>query len=99
MTYDTLNRDRENAGSVSAVSHKIDITALDDTGTENYDPEDVGISGADRYGVSVVGQEATDKHIVWDPVDGSLSVRELGTGDNTATGTAVGEVILEVKGV
>jgi len=98
MTHTTINRDRENAGSLSTVYHVIDITALDDTGTENYDPADVGISGADRFGVSVVGQEDDSKRIVWNSDDEELSVRELGSGDNTADNSAVGEVILQVTG-
>jgi len=99
MTYDTINRDRENTGSVSTVYHRIDITSLDDTGTENYDPDDVGISGADRYGIRVTGIEDPSVIAQWNHVAGELNVRNLSDGSQVATGSAVGEVILEVTGV
>jgi len=99
MTYDTLNRDRENAGSLSVVYHTIDITALDDTGTENYDPENAGINGADRFGVDVVGQGDTSVVAQWDHTAGELNIRNLSDGSQAATGSAVGELILRVTGV
>lgn len=99
MTYDTINRERENSGSLSTVYHVIDITALDGTGTENYDPEAaVGISGADKYGVEVVGIEDPSLIAQWDHVAGELNIRNLSDGSQAATGSAVGQVILRATG-
>jgi len=99
MTHSTINRDRENAGSLSTVYHTIDITSLDGTGTESYDPDaEVGISGADRFGVSVVGVEDDSKIVQWDHVAAELSVRNIADGSNAADNSDVGEVVLQVTG-
>jgi hypothetical protein len=99
MVHSTINRERENAGSVSVVYHKIDITELDNTGTENYDPDaEVGISGADEYGVDVVGLEDPSLAVQWDHPNGALNLRNLSDGAQVADNTDVGEVILRVFG-
>jgi len=100
MTHDTINRERDNAGNLATVTHVIDITSLDNTGTEDYDPKaEVGISGADEYGVEVVGIADPSLIAQWDHVAGELNIRKLSDGSQAADNSAVGEVILRSTGV
>ena len=99
MTYSTVNRERENRGSVDAVFHTIDITSLDAAGVENYDPGTAtGLEAPDEYGVRVVGQEDEALHIVWDHLAGELAVLNVSDATDVANNTDVGEVVLEVVG-
>lgn len=99
MTHATVTTEDENAGSTDAVYHAINITSLDSAGAESYDPQaETGVSGADRYGVSVRGQESSAYLITWDHVAGELSVVDAADGTDVAQGTDVGEVILELIG-
>lgn len=100
MTHSTVNTEEENAGSLSVVYHTINITSLDASGSESYTPEsETNLSGADRYGVSVRGQESEAYEIQWDHLAGNLSVVNVADGTAVASATDVGEVILEVTGV
>lgn len=106
MTHSTVNTEAENEGSTDAVVHTIDITSLDSAGTEQYNPSDeLGLEGVGRYGVSIRGQADGTLLISWDHVNEALTVKEVvDTGDGTggvqdvANNTAVGEVVLHVKG-
>jgi hypothetical protein len=99
MTHSTTNTEPESAGSLDRVVHTIDVTSLDSAGVETYDPEaEVGISGADRYGVSVRGQEDETLAIVWDHIDGELKVKNRDDGTDVANNTDIGEVVLDVLG-
>lgn len=99
MTHSTVNTEPESRGSTDEVLHTIDVTSLDSAGVETYDPEaEVGISGADRYGIAVRGQEDESLHIVWDHVAGELAVLNVSDATDVAQGTDIGEVVLEVVG-
>lgn len=99
MTHTTVNEEDENRGSTDAVFHTIDITSLDAAGVENYDPEtETNLSGADRYGVTVRGQEDPTVRVAWDHVNAQLDVINVSDGLDVADNTDVGEVILEVVG-
>lgn len=99
MTHSTVNVEAENEGSTDAVIHTIDITSLDNAGAENYDPAaELGLEGEGRYGISVRGQGDSSLFVVYDHVNGTLDVRNVSDGTNVASGTAVGEVVLHVKG-
>lgn len=100
MAHDTFNVEPENAGSVDAVYHTIDITALDSAGAEPYDPSaELGIQGANRYGVSVRGQVDASVRATYDHTAGELSVVNIADGSDVAADTAVGELLLHVVGV
>lgn len=107
MTHTTVATEAENEGSLDGVFHTIDITGLDNAGAETYDPAtELGIDGADRFGVEVRGQADGTYVVTWDHVNEVLTVKEVNdTGDGTgglqdvAAGTAVGEVLLHVVGV
>ncbi len=100
MTHTTVDRDRDNAGNLATVTHTIDITSLDSTGTEQYDPAaEVGISGIDRYGVEVVGLEDPSKIVQYDHVSDALNIRNISDGSQAADNSDVGEVKLRVYGV
>jgi hypothetical protein len=99
MTHSTVETVPASAGSEDAVYHTIDVTSLDSAGVETYDPAaEVGIAGADRYGVSVRGQEDETLALVWDHVDGELKAKNRDDGTDVANNTDIGEVILEVVG-
>lgn len=106
MTHSTVNVEAENEGSLDGTIHTIDITSLDSAGAETYNPGDeVGLEDPGRYGVSVRGQEDGSLLISWDHINEQLTVNEVvDTGDGTggvsgvAAGTAVGQVVLHVKG-
>jgi len=99
MTHTTVNSEDTNRGSEDAVFHTIDITSLDSAGAETYDPEtETNLSGADRYGVSVRSTADETVLVRWDHVAGNLSVVNVADGTDVTSGTAVGEVILEVVG-
>lgn len=99
MTHSTINTEAENRGSVDAVIHTIDITSLDSAGSESYDPEsETNLSGADRYGIAIRGQENTGYEFAWDHINGALTVVNVADGTDVTSGTAVGEVVLEVIG-
>lgn len=107
MSHTTTNVEAESEGSLESALHTIDITSLDNAGQETYDPStELGIEGADRFGVDVRGQQDPNVFVRWDHINGVLTVKEVvDTGDGTgglqdvAAGTAVGEVVLHVKGV
>lgn len=100
MTHSTVNMERESDGSLEGVLHTIDITSLDSNGAETYNPSDeLGVEGEGRFGISVRGQGDSSLFIVYDHVTGDLDVRNVSDGTNVASGTAVGEVVLHVKGV
>lgn len=100
MTYSITNTERENRGSLDAVHATVDITSLDSAGFEPFDPSAVtGIDGsADRFGVSVRGQENTGYLVRWDTANARISVVNVSDGTDVAAGTDVGEVVLEVVG-
>lgn len=100
MTHSTINTEAENQGSLDVVYHTIDITSLDAAGAETYNPEtETNLAGADRYGISVRGQESEAYEIQYDHVAGNLSVTNIADGTAVASATDVGEVVLEVTGV
>jgi hypothetical protein len=99
MTHSTVNTEDTNRGSEDAVFHTINITSLDSAGAESYDPEtETRLSGADRFGVSVRAVESTDYLVRWDHINAELSVVNVSDGTDVASGSDVGEVILEVVG-
>lgn len=99
MTHTTVNTETENGGSRDVVTHTINITSLDGAGTETYDPDaEVGIKGADRYGVVAKGQENTAYLIRWDHINEQLTVVNVADGTDVTSTTDVGEVVLEVIG-
>lgn len=99
MTHTTVNTEQESGGSVDVVFHTIDITSLDAAGSETYNPEsETNLSGADRYGISVRGTESDAYLVRWDHVNSNLHVQNVADETDVASGTDVGEVILEVKG-
>jgi len=99
MTHSTINTETENAGSLDAVFHTIDITSLDAAGTEQYDAQaEVNIGGETLYGIAVRGHEDETVRVTYDNVADELSVVNVDDGTDVANNTDVGEVILEVKG-
>ena len=97
MTHSTVDTEPENSGSFDSVYHTIDITSLDSSGAENYDPDaELGVS---PHGISVNGQEAIDYFIRWDHLNSQLHVSNASDGTAVASGTDVGEVVLKVDGV
>jgi len=100
MTHNTVNTEPESGGSTEDVVHTIDITSLDSAGTEQYSPSDeLGIQGADRWGVSVRGQADSSVQITWDHVNEQLDIVNVSDGTDVANNTAVGEVVLHATGV
>lgn len=99
MTHSTVATEPENAGSVDAVYHTIDITSLDSAGTETFDPQsEVGVDPG-QHGVAVVGQADLSYLFVWDHTNGQLAVVSVADGSDVAGGTAVGQVRLRITGV
>jgi len=100
MTHTTVATERENAGSLDTVYHVIDITGLDGAGTEQYDPEaEVGLSQPERFGIDVRAMADDSFRVVYDHVNDELSVTNAADNTDPTSGTAVGEVMLEVTGV
>ena len=97
MTHSTVATDRENSGSFVSVYHTIDITSLDSSGAETYDPA-AEADLVDVLGISVNGQEADDLFVRWDHVANNLIVTNASDGTAVASGTDVGEVVLKVDG-
>jgi len=100
MTHSTVNTENESVGSTRTVFHTINITSLDSAGVETYDPvAEVGLGGADRYGVSIQGIEDESLVIQWDHLDTELKVKNMSDGTDVANNNDVGEVLLKVEGV
>jgi hypothetical protein len=97
MTHSTVTTAEENSGSFASVYHTINITSLDNAGSEDYTPTDE-LALRDALGVSINGQESDDLFIRWDHVDESLTVTNASDGTTVAQGTDVGEVVLKVDG-
>lgn len=100
MTYSVTNVERENSGSVDAVIATVDITSLGAAGAESIDiGAAFGLEDASEYGVSVRGQESSAYAITYDHLNGALSVVNVADGTDVASGTDVGEVVIEAIGV
>ena len=105
MTHEEVSLHRESAGSESCVYHEIDITSVDETTHEEYDPSAETPVGRVN-GVSVVGQADPSYTILWDSDNSRLSVLDADgteTDSDSATsgnqaGSAVGRVTLRVTG-
>ena len=97
MTHSTIDTQRENSGSFVSVYHTIDITSLDSSGSETFDPAVEG-NLRDVLGISVNGQEASDQFVRWDHINEQLHVTNAADGTAVASGTDVGEVVLKIDG-
>jgi len=99
MTHSTTSLVPESFGSRTAYLHVIDISSLDATGQENYDPEsEVNVELGDDYAVIVADQEDGSRRFSWDHTSDHLDVKNLSDGADTANNTDVGEVKLVVVG-
>jgi hypothetical protein len=99
MTYTVTNTEPENAGSQDAVIATVDITSLDTAGFEPFDADaQLGISGADRFGIAVRGLENPQYRVVYDHINGQFDVTNVSDGTDVAQGTDVGEVVIEARG-
>jgi hypothetical protein len=100
MTHSTVAVERENAGSLDAAYHVVDITALDSAGTEQYDPgSELGLESPGRFGVDVRAMENDSYRVVYDHINDELSVTNAADNTDVANDTDVGEVMLYVTGV
>jgi len=99
MTHSTTSLEPENFGSRDAFIHVIDITSLDATGQENYDPSsELNVNLGADYAVVVADQEDPSKRFSWDHTSDHLDVKDLSDGTDTANNTDCGEVKLVVVG-
>ncbi|GGK74566.1 hypothetical protein [Haloarcula sebkhae] len=97
MTHTTVDDEHVNSGSHRTVFHTIDVSSLDNAGSEGYDP--AAETAVDVVlGVSVAGQEDESLFVRYDHVAGNLSVTSAADGTDTTAGTDVGEIILRVDG-
>jgi hypothetical protein len=90
MTYTRVDQDRENVGSEAVLYETLDITSLENAGSEPYTPV------TDPNGVAVVGQEASGYHVAYDHLTGAFHVTNIADGSDVAAGTDVGEVRVRV---
>jgi len=97
MTHSTVTEDKQNSGSFESVYLTIDISSLDNAGSETFDPA-AEANLRDVLGISVNGQESEGMFIRWDHVAGNLAVTDASDGTAVASGTDVGEVILKIDG-
>jgi hypothetical protein len=105
MTHDLEIQYRENHPTIRTIV-SLDITGLDGAGVEQFDPEteETAVSSGPvlrqttELTVTPVEWEDETLQIMWDSVDDELKVKNLSDGSDVASGTAVGEVVLEVTG-
>jgi hypothetical protein len=97
MTHATVETHEENSGSFRSVYHTINITSLDSSGSESYEPGGE-LTIRDVLGISVNGQEADDLFIRWDHLADQLTVTNASDGTAVSSGTDVGEVVLKIDG-
>ena len=97
MTHTITTEERESGGSYESVFATVDITSLDNTNTEAFDPADE-LSLRTVEGVAVLGLENPGSYqVAYDSGGATLSVLNTDGTDPTA-GTDVGEVVVRVDG-
>lgn len=110
MVHTVTVEDRENA-PVYRTLVRLDISELDASGVEEFSPETehddqrntnnqsgLVLPNETLSAVDVLEWEDESLHIMWDTVDEELKVKNLADGTDIAANTAVGEVLLEVRG-
>ncbi|WP_227357392.1 hypothetical protein [Haladaptatus salinisoli] len=105
MTHNTTIVQEENS-AVYKVVVRLDVTALDAAGVEQFDPttetDDTRnktlLEHSPLTAVNVLEWEDETSLVMWDTVDEELKVKALADGTDVASGTALGEVLVEVRG-
>lgn len=84
----------------------LDIGELDETGVEHFDPRTEAddktgrqiLADDDLTACTVLSWADGEKLVFWESGDEVIRVKNLKTGKNVAVGSAVGEVVLMVRG-
>jgi hypothetical protein len=105
MTHTTQILQKENHPTQRSIV-KLDISSLDAAGVEVFlstetdedKPQYEVLENQSLLAVNVLEWEDESLQISWDSVDGELKVKNLSDGTDVASGTAVGEVVLEAIG-